>query len=167
MRILLRIAYVAALAGACALALTARAEQSRQERIPALAALQVPGSSPKAAQLYATNCMGCHGGDGQGVAGKIPPLNQMVEFMRTPEGRIFLIRVPGAANSSLSDADLADVLNWMLLYFSPKASAGTWHPYTAAEITAYRRPGLSEVHATRGALLRFFFFNDTATTENY
>ncbi|MDR1969102.1 MAG: cytochrome c [Burkholderiaceae bacterium] len=169
MRLTARVTFAAALACACVLAPVARAETARQqERLPTLAALQqAPGSSPRASLLYATHCMGCHGGDGQGVAGKIPPLNQIVHFMRLPEGRIFLTRVPGASNSSLSDAELADVLNWALIYFSPKASAGTWRPYTAEEVAATRRPSLSEVQATRSALVRELAKSGPAPDERY
>jgi mono/diheme cytochrome c family protein len=169
MRLTASVSFAAAMACVCALASDAGAQpRSRQDRLPTLAALQdAPGASPRASLLYAMHCMGCHGGDGQGVAGKIPPLNQMVQFTRLPEGRIYLTRVPGASNSSLSDDELADVLNWALIYFSPKASAGTWRPYTAAEVAATRRPSLSEVKAARSALVRELAKSGPAPDERY
>ena len=59
-------------------------------------------------------CMGCHGAEANGVPGKVPPLaGSLALFMRTPEGRNYVLRVPGAANSALSDAQLSAVLNWI------------------------------------------------------
>jgi mono/diheme cytochrome c family protein len=66
------------------------------------------------AQDYMLYCMGCHGAEARGVPGKVPPLAiTLGRFMRTPEGRNYVLRVPGAANSVLSDAQLAAVLNWL------------------------------------------------------
>src|SRR5215813_6905007 len=65
-------------------------------------------------QDYTLYCMGCHGARAQGVPGRIPPLAGSVAlFMRAPEGRDYVLRVPGAANSALADAQLAAVLNWL------------------------------------------------------
>src|SRR5262249_21760264 len=66
------------------------------------------------AQDYMLYCMGCHGEQAKGVPGRIPPLAGSVSlFMRIAEGRDYLLRVPGAANSALPDAQLAGVLNWL------------------------------------------------------
>ena len=62
------------------------------------------------AQDYMLYCMGCHGMQAQGVPGRVPPLAGSVSlFMRTAEGRNYVLRVPGAANSALPDAQLADL----------------------------------------------------------
>ena len=56
---------------------------------------------------YMLYCMGCHGAEAQGVPGRIPPLaGALARFMRTSEGRNYVLRVPGAANSVLSDGRL-------------------------------------------------------------
>ena len=71
------------------------------------------------AQDYMLYCMGCHGPQAQGVPGKIPPLaHSLACFMRTAAGRNYVLRVPGAANSVLSDAQLAAVLNWLAAQFN-------------------------------------------------
>src|SRR5258708_22747816 len=55
------------------------------------------------AQDYMLYCMGCHGAQAEGVPGKVPPLAPALGlYMRTPAGRTYLLRVPGAANSGLS-----------------------------------------------------------------
>ena len=70
-------------------------------------------------QDYILYCMGCHGAQAEGVPGKVPPLaHALGRYMRTPEGRNYILRVPGAANSVLSDAQLAAVLNWLAQTFN-------------------------------------------------
>jgi mono/diheme cytochrome c family protein len=107
------------------------------------------------AQDYMLNCMGCHGTEAQGVPGKVPPLaNALSRFMRTPEGRNYVLRVPGAANSALSDAQLAAVLNWLAVTYDSGASANQFAPFTSAEISLLRRQPLISVLATRSAVVR-------------
>jgi hypothetical protein len=107
------------------------------------------------AQDYMLNCMGCHGTQAQGVPGKIPPLaNSLSRFMRTPEGRNYLLRVPGAANSALSDAQLAAVLNWLAVTFDASATADSLAPFTSEEVSRVRPTPLASVIATRSAVVR-------------
>ena len=47
----------------------------------------------------------------------------MGTFLTVPGGREYLVRVPGSAQSPLSDAELARVLNWMIRAFGPPAIA--------------------------------------------
>src|ERR1041384_2672649 len=78
----------------------------------AFCAGEVAKASPQ--QDYILYCMGCHGAQAEGVPGKVPPLaHALGRYMRTPAGRNYILRVPGAANSVLSDAQLATVLNWL------------------------------------------------------
>src|SRR5258708_3181741 len=56
------------------------------------------------AQDYMLYCMGCHGAQAEGVPGKVPPLaHALGSYMRTPAARNYALRVPGPANSVLSD----------------------------------------------------------------
>jgi mono/diheme cytochrome c family protein len=101
------------------------------------------------------NCMGCHGTQAQGVPGKIPPLaNALSRFMRTAEGRNYVLRVPGAANSALSDAQLAAVLNWLAVTFDTNAAASNPAPFTSEEISRVRHTPLPSVIAARSAVVR-------------
>jgi cytochrome c553 len=119
------------------------------------------------AQDYILNCMGCHGTQAEGVPGKIPPLaNMLSRFMRTPEGRNYVLRVPGAANSALSDAQLAAVLNWLAVtYDSP--SATNLAPFTTAEVSAVRRKPLISVLAARSAVVRSLATTGSAPAAQY
>lgn len=112
-------------------------------------------------QNYILYCMGCHGEHAEGVPGKVPPLaNAIGRFMRTPQGRNYLLRVPGAANSVLSDAQLSDVLNWLAkTYDSASLASGDVPLFTSAEVTSQRHSPLASVLATRNQVVR-----DLATT---
>ena len=103
---------------------------------------------------YMLQCMGCHTPDGSGEPGRVPSIKEtLVPFARSPGGRRFLVQVPGAAQSTLSDAELAELLNWMILNLSAAPSAVVT-PYTAAEVASYRRTPLVAVQATRATLIR-------------
>lgn len=106
------------------------------------------------AQDYTLYCMGCHGAQAQGVPGRIPPLAGSVSlFMRIPEGRDYVLRVPGAANSALPDAQLAAVLNWLAeSYGVPDAPRPV--PFTVDEVTRVRRTPLADVQARRREVIR-------------
>jgi mono/diheme cytochrome c family protein len=107
-------------------------------------------------QDYTLYCMGCHGAQAEGVPGKVPPLaHALGRYMRTPAGRNYILRVPGAANSVLSDAQLAGVLNWLAQTFDGD-ELDTSHAalFTTAEVTGLRHLPLPSVLATRSAVVR-------------
>ncbi len=120
-----------------------------------LAAAALACSVPLAAraanpeQDYTLYCMGCHGTTAQGVPGRVPPLaGALPRFMRTSAGRNYMLRVPGAANSVLSDAQLAAVLNWLAeRYRAPDDPRP--EPFTAQEVAAARHTPLADVQARR------------------
>ncbi|RQS25271.1 cytochrome c [Burkholderia sp. Bp8992] len=108
-----------------------------------------------ARQHWVLNCMGCHTATGGGIPGKVPPLaNSLGYFTHLPAGREYVMRVPGASNSALSDRELADVLNWVLTTMNRDALPRDFTPYTAAEIAAHRRPAFSDVATMRAGLVR-------------
>jgi mono/diheme cytochrome c family protein len=106
-------------------------------------------------QDYVLYCMGCHGAQAEGVPGKVPPLaHALGRYMRSPAGRNYILRVPGAANSVLSDAQLADVLNWLAQTFDGDELAKSQAPpFSTAEVTSLRHSPLPSVLATRRAVV--------------
>ena len=109
----------------------------------------------RAHQDWVLNCMGCHTANGMGIPGKVPPLRESLgHFVSMPEGRQFVMRVPGASNSALGDAELANVLNWVLATMNEGSRPASFKPYTAEEIAANRRPALTDVARTRTKLVR-------------
>ena len=100
-------------------------------------------------------CQGCHGADGKGQNEAIPALNHhMATFLTVPGGREFLVQVPGAAQAPLSDADTADVLNYMLKRFGPVDIAAKYPPYTTDEVARLRKTPLTEVKQRRAELVK-------------
>ena len=103
---------------------------------------------------YMLQCMGCHTPDGRGEPGRVPSVREtLVPFASLPEGRRFLVQVPGAAQSTLPDAELADLLNWMIHNLSETPPRQAIAPYTAAEVARYRHTPLVNVRDTRAQLL--------------
>jgi mono/diheme cytochrome c family protein len=93
----------------------------------------------KPAATYAANCAGCHGPSGRTVS-EIPTLvNRIGYFARIPEGRAYLVQVPGVAMSAVRDEDLAEMLNWLLITYSAAQLPGDFKAYTGAEVMELRR----------------------------
>lgn len=133
------------------------------------AAMLVRAAHANPQQDYMLYCMGCHGDQAQGVPGKVPPLASSVAlFMRSPEGRNYVLRVPGAANSALGDAELAAVLNWLAARFPPAgAAAPESAPFTAAEVSELRRSPLADVRERRREVVRSLAASGPAPPAEY
>jgi hypothetical protein len=98
--------------------------------------------------------MGCHTPDGRGEPGRVPSVRDtLVPLASKPEGRRFLIQVPGSAQSKLSDADLAEVLNWMVGNLSAVPAPKSVPRFTADEVAAYRHKPLVAVKEERRRLI--------------
>lgn len=107
-----------------------------------------------AAMNYLLNCEGCHKANGSGQAGYVPDFRGSVaRFLSLPEGRAYLGRVPGTSQSLLSDAERAEVLNWVVAKFDPAHVPAGFAPYTTAELAVYRREPLSQAGAERTRLM--------------
>ncbi|HEU4627964.1 MAG TPA: hypothetical protein VFS52_24640 [Steroidobacteraceae bacterium] len=104
---------------------------------------------------YRLYCMGCHVPDGSGLEGKVPSIRgTLVPLAQTLEGRRFLVQVPGVAQSPLSNAEVAALLNWMIANLSerptpPRSVAA----FTADEVARYRSTRLVGVRAMRAKVL--------------
>ena len=107
-----------------------------------------------ARQNYILNCQGCHLPDGSGSKGNVPKMNDFVGyFLHVPGGREFIVQVPGAASAPISDRELADVMNWMLLNFSRNELPDPFVPYDAEEIGELRKEPLIDIHQRREELI--------------
>ncbi len=106
---------------------------------------------------YMLNCQGCHQGDGSGLPGSVPNMQNFVgQFIGVPGGREFLVQVPGSANAPLNDEALAELLNWILLTKSKKELPADFVLYTATEVSAVRSKTLPDVAAARKAIVKKF-----------
>jgi len=103
---------------------------------------------------YTLHCQGCHVADGSGLEGKVPSMRPtLVPMALFPEGRRFLVQVPGVAQSSLSDAETAALLNWMVRNLGEQPAPARLREFTAAEVARYRATRLLEVRATRAQVM--------------
>lgn len=104
---------------------------------------------------YMLSCQGCHLPDGSGFPQRgVPAFPGFVgRFLHVEGGREFLIRVPGVAQSGLSDDRLAILMNWLLTTFSPNELPKDFRAFTANEISQWRHQPLVNVTATRNELL--------------
>ncbi len=89
-------------------------------------------------------------------------------YMRTPTGRDYVLRVPGAANSVLSDTALAAVLNWLAQTFDAEELAKSGAPlFSTAEVTALRHSPMASVLATRREVVRELAVTGLAPPASY
>jgi mono/diheme cytochrome c family protein len=93
----------------------------------------------RAARTYAENCQGCHGATGVSVT-EIPTLaGRIGYFARIPAGRRYLLQVPNVALNPSSDADIADMMNWLLVTYSRAQLPRDFQPYSAEEVSRLRK----------------------------
>lgn len=96
-------------------------------------ALELRAEEPKIA--YWLHCAGCHLLDGRGAPPEVPTLiEEPGRIAGLAGGREYLIRIPGVALAGLGDVKLAEVLNYMLLTFSPQSTPVGFEPFTAEEV---------------------------------
>ncbi len=109
----------------------------------------------RAWQNWTLNCQGCHRPDGTGSSTTTPSVAGTVSrFLSVERGREYLVRVPGVATSPLTDADLAELLNWMLWRFDPGHLPPDFATFSAAEVGGLRkRPLRLEASQMRSELL--------------
>ena len=136
--------------------------------------------------VFAARCSPCHQPGGQGVPGAYPPLKDSVgAYVRLPEGRTYLVHVVTfgmtgtiAAQgktyngfmqpwTQLSDADIADVLNHILLDLNAALLPTSFVRFTATEVNTLRAKHLSfdEVHGERETMMKTLAANPAAPDE--
>ena len=120
-----------------------------------VSALESPAINAARAQTnYMLNCQGCHLADGSGLPGSVPSMQSFVgSFLTIPGGREFLVQVPGSANAPLSNADLAELLNWILTTMSAEQLGQDFEFYTEAEVRQARAQVLVDVAEVRAGLV--------------
>ena len=131
------------------------------------ASLMSSAAHASPAQDYMLYCMGCHGPQARGVPGKIPPLaGSLALYMRTPAGRDYVLRVPGAANSALPDAQLAAVLNWLATSYGVEGQPPP-APFTVAEVASARHMPLADVQQRRREVIAALAASGSAPSVTY
>ncbi len=99
---------------------------------------------------YLLHCGGCHLEEGQGMPPEVPDLRiDVASFASFPEGRAYIVGVPGVSQSPLTDAGLTGVLNWMLATLYPEHHIA---PFSVDEITSLRGTPLRDPLRRRAEL---------------
>ncbi|MDU9413228.1 cytochrome C [Pseudomonas sp. zfem005] len=106
---------------------------------------------------YQLQCAGCHLGDGTGSkANDTPRMKGFVgNFLKVKGGREFLVRVPGMSQSALNDAQLADLLNWLMREdgMAGKSMPARYEPYSTEEVSRLRKVSMLNLPGTRAELI--------------
>ena len=107
----------------------------------AFAAFSGQAGAPTSARLdWMLHCQGCHGAQGEvGVPGMPVLQGRVARTLALPDGRARLVRVPGVANATLTDARVARLLNWMLTTLDAGRLPGGFEAFTGVEVGALRR----------------------------
>lgn len=104
----------------------------------------------RAQRDWMLQCGGCHGADGTLSTPGMPVLRGRVSrYLAEEGGRARLVRLPGVATASLSDARLAATLNWMLATFEGEHLAQDFNAFTEDEVALLRSRPPFGVDASR------------------
>ena len=104
---------------------------------------------------YMQYCSGCHVADGRGAPDKgVPSMRDGVlkRFLSTPEGKAYLVSVPGVTNTPLDVASTTRLMNWLVRSFGDVDVEPS--PFQDEDIARGRAHKLSNPEQTRAALLR-------------
>lgn len=95
---------------------------------------------------FVLRCGGCHGPNGVSPPKFVPMLRDTVGwFLCTPTARDYVIRLPNVSRAQLSDADLADVLNYVLFDLGGTSAPPEAEAFNAAEVSAARSKPLNNI----------------------
>jgi hypothetical protein len=110
---------------------------------PAAAAQDAP-QHMTARSTYLERCGGCHGVDGRAFAATVPDLRGKVGyFLCEPAGRDYIARLPNIVFSKITDAELADLMNYVVFGLGGGSAPRGSRPYDVSEIARDRRNALS------------------------
>ena len=114
-----------------------------------VAVLVVPminGSQAASARTnYLLYCSGCHLPNGKGNPPNVPTLHdELGEMMTVGAMREYLVRIPGASQAPVSDAELTEVINWLLEEYNSDTLPEGFRMLSAEEVSAARKRVLAD-----------------------
>jgi len=110
-----------------------------------LSVTQTVAAAASARINYLLYCSGCHLPSGEGKAPNVPTLhNELGRMLSVSEMRSYLIRIPGASQAPISNAELAEVTNWILEEFNAQTLPENFQKYTAGEVRQAREMILAD-----------------------
>lgn len=125
------------------------------QNAPATATSGAIALEDKAGFQWAMNCQGCHGPNGEGHPDRdVPTMVDVAAFQKIPDGREFLVRVPGVSRSPLNDEDLTYLLNWMVRTMGSSSQIDKRLEFSQEEVATLRqRPLVDELKQVRRNLI--------------
>ena len=94
---------------------------------------------------YLLYCTGCHAAGGAGKPPNVPTLRgELGRMIAVPEMRSYLVRIPGASSAPISDAELSEVINWLLYEFNSDTLPADFEEYSEEEVARARQDILAD-----------------------
>ena len=95
---------------------------------------------------YVIHCSGCHGLQGAGNRdGGIPDFHNSVSALsKDDDGRTYLSQVPGVASSGLSNQQIAEVLNYVIITWRTDSDLPLT-PFTSTEVAERRHRVVADI----------------------
>ncbi len=94
---------------------------------------------------YLLYCSGCHRVNGEGKPPNVPTLRgELGRMVSVKEMRSYLVRIPGASQAPINDAELAEVVNWLLQEYNADTLPVGFERYTREEVTEARKNVLAD-----------------------
>ena len=94
---------------------------------------------------YLLYCTGCHAAGGAGKPPNVPTLRgELGRMIAVPEMRSYLVRIPGASSAPISDAELSEVINWLLYEFNSDTLPADFEEYSEEEVARARKDILAD-----------------------
>ena len=110
---------------------------------------------------YLLYCSGCHRPAGEGNPPNVPTLHdELGRMMSIEQMRGYLARVPGSAHAPITNAELTEVLNWMLEEFSANTLPENFKKLSVEEVTEARSQILADPNKYRANYWKAYDFSD-------
>ncbi|GAA4490354.1 c-type cytochrome [Gluconacetobacter tumulicola] len=104
-------------------------------------------AEPSARTRYLLKCSGCHLPDGSGeISGGIPNfVGSVGVFADLPEGRAYLMHVPGVIGSSMDDKGISDVMNYIMETFAGTSLSSDYRSFSPREVSELRKKNIGNL----------------------
>ena len=103
---------------------------------------------------YLLHCSGCHLPSGEGAEG-VRGLNELGPIVARPGGRAYLVQVPDASQTPITNADLTRITNWVLKEFNSPTLPQGFQPLTEDEVAKARKVTLLDPRKRRAEILSY------------
>jgi mono/diheme cytochrome c family protein len=150
-------------------------KQVRNSAVAAVSALavysvlfssSVQSAGRAASSNYVQYCSGCHGLDGRGAGANsgIPDFRNFVGAFASDDcGRTYVLHVPGVVNTSLGNAEMAALINYLMRTWGGTSLSADFVEFTAAEVQTRRAYYVPDVVSLRRQIVERLQANGIAT----